>query len=701
MPRHPLASLLLAAAISAAAPAAGQDGPTGAGQPAALQAGERESRAAEVIGRFTQIWADAEIDEEQIALMAEELQDLADNPLAINGGDLQPLVQAQLMTDYQAALVARYRKSHGDIRTLWELALLPDFTPADIDNLQPFVDFASPERRKTLRQMFRRARHEAQGEYRRNLERADGYRDRPGKPRAYPGSPDKVYARYTVSSRGNYSAGVTAKKDPGEQLLRGGRRDGFDFYSAHASLDFDRAVKEVFLGDYTVNLANGLTLGRSLMGKGAAATSVKRNDTRARKYSGAAEHGFLRGAAATFQGARFRGLVFFSDNDIDATLEGSAEAGTLRAVSVPQSGYHRTEGELAKRKALRRQVAGAAAHWSLGDFKAGLNAAAVGYGHPYWPDTALYNTLVPRGDTYANVSADYQYIGRGLIAWGEAATSAAGGLALMQGAQIRASDIAQLALHYRRYSPGYYAPMAAAFGDGSSASNEEGLYAGATIYPFATIQVNAYADLFRFPWAKYGRSAPSQGADYLLDASWQPRRTVKVSARWRHKTSSRDAAAADTSPARRLSADRVSRAHVQGDIRLTPALESQTRAAAAFFRDDAGRQSGWMLYHEMRWTPRRAPVSLAARLALFSTDSYDTRLYAYERDLPGSFSVPALSGRGARAYLMLTWDVAPRVRLYAKWSRTTWPDLFEVGSGHDRVEGNRRSQLALRLKARF
>ena len=53
-------------------------------------------------------------------------------------------------------------------------------------------------------------------EYRRNIEKADGYFPKSDKPAAYQGTPDKLYLRYIIKSKRDFSVGITAKKDPGE-----------------------------------------------------------------------------------------------------------------------------------------------------------------------------------------------------------------------------------------------------------------------------------------------------------------------------------------------------------------------------------------------------------------------------------------------------------------------------------------------------
>ena len=54
----------------------------------------------------------------------------------------------------------------------------------------------------------------------------------------------------------------------------------------------------------------------------------------------------------------------------------------------------------------------------------------------------------------------------------------------------------------------------------------------------------------------------------------------------------------------------------------------------------------------------------------FDIDNWDDRIYAYERDAPGSFSVPAFYGRGMNTSFMLSWRFSRWGRVYAKGTFT-------------------------------
>jgi hypothetical protein len=94
-------------------------------------------------------------------------------------------------------------------------------------------------------------------------------------------------------------------------------------------------------------------------------------------------------------------------------------------------------------------------------------------------------------------------------------------------------------------------------------------------------------------------------------------------------------------------------------------------------------------------------LALRARVAIFETDSYDSRMYEYEDDLPRSSSNPALYGRGLRWYVILTYSVFIKVDMAAKFSQTIKDGVHSIGSGLDEIEGHTQSLLSIQLDVRF
>jgi hypothetical protein len=74
------------------------------------------------------------------------------------------------------------------------------------------------------------------------------------------------------------------------------------------------------------------------------------------------------------------------------------------------------------------------------------------------------------------------------------------------------------------------------------------------------------------------------------------------------------------------------------------------------------------LYQDIVYKPKKFPVDVSLRYALFDTDSYDSRIYAFENNMLNVFYIPAHNYKGSRAYVLLRWTFAKRFDLWVKYA---------------------------------
>lgn len=101
-------------------------------------------------------------------------------------------------------------------------------------------------------------------------------------------------------------------------------------------------------------------------------------------------------------------------------------------------------------------------------------------------------------------------------------------------------------------------------------------------------------------------------------------------------------------------------------------------------RYDLVRGCGWAWHWYAEAACRQPKWAAYLRGGLFKVDDWDDRIYVYERDAPGSFSVPARYGRGWSSSLYLSWQPARRHGLWLRletvrypWNRTPKDGRFE------------------------
>lgn len=103
------------------------------------------------------------------------------------------------------------------------------------------------------------------------------------------------------------------------------------------------------------------------------------------------------------------------------------------------------------------------------------------------------------------------------------------------------------------------------------------------------------------------------------------------------------------------------------------------------------KDRSWAWYCEAVWKKPDRRFHASARAGLFKVDNWDDRIYVYERDLPGCFTVPALYGRGWNSSLTAGLRLQPPDRfrpvrrldfragvISYPWTRPGKPSRFEA-----------------------
>ena len=98
----------------------------------------------------------------------------------------------------------------------------------------------------------------------------------------------------------------------------------------------------------------------------------------------------------------------------------------------------------------------------------------------------------------------------------------------------------------------------------------------------------------------------------------------------------------------------------------------------------------FLTYAEGIFKTQYAKMSL--RAGIFCVDDWNDRIYAYERDVPGSFNIPAFYGRGYWASLTASFRIARWGRIYARASLTEYP------LGGQKKPGKAELNLMLKIK---
>jgi hypothetical protein len=633
-----------------------------------------------------------------------ELENLQRNPLDLNSAGKEELQRLPFLTDFQISSLINYRQEHGNLLSIYELSVVHGYTDEIIRMMLPFVTVVekkaesfSPDR------SLKQARHEITLRTQHVFEKAAGYvqNDSGSGKSGYPGNPWLYYARYGFESSHHIKAGITMENDPGEDFFGGDNPHGFDFYSAYLMVNDAGPVRTFLAGDYRLQFGQGLTLWNgSAPGKSSLAMNIVKRQDGIRAFTSADENDLFRGVAATAASGRFVLTLFYSSRKRDANITDTMGTGVICFSSFQESGYHRTASEITDEKSVRETAYGGNLHFRNNWLKLGT-------------------TLVKYDlDKYHEKGSDpedlYDFEGTGLLNWGFDYTATLHkvqlfgetshgyhGWATLNGVLISMNKYASLSLLYRNFQPEYFSLHAAAFSEGSSNNNEEAFYAGTIIHPFPHWQISAYADLYRFPWLRYRVNAPSSGSDYLFQVDFVAGKKTNMFFRMHYEENPENEDAASLIMPRVISIKRTGlRYHVSWQ--LSSKFKFQNRIEAIWVKSDQTESDrGIMAYQDIECHPFSVPVSLAFRLAWFNTDSYDSRIYAYEQDLSSGFSFAPLYMSGYRTYFLIRYDIGRNLSCRLRVSQINYVGKESVSSGLDKLEGSTRSEVKLQLTARF
>jgi hypothetical protein len=115
------------------------------------------------------------------------------------------------------------------------------------------------------------------------------------------------------------------------------------------------------------------------------------------------------------------------------------------------------------------------------------------------------------------------------------------------------------------------------------------------------------------------------------------------------------------------------------DLRMDLAYESGRLSACMRVNALACRDMGFLTYAEAGYGWNKAQVYL--RQGFFHIDSWDDRIYVYERDAPGCYNSPAFYGRGEWTSIMASWKPSHSWKLYFRAGYTSYPFMKEKKPG--------------------
>lgn len=638
-----------------------------------------------------------------------------DRPLNLNKAQPEELRQLYLLSEVQILSLFEHLDRYGALRNIFELQVIKGWDQTTIYLLLPFVrvDGGLEAENWNWRDVIKDGSSDLFIRYQRVLEEQQGYAaidpeelaENPNK--RYLGSPDKLYTRYRFRYRNNLSIGFTAEKDAGEEFFTGSQSQGFDFYSAHFYYEDKGWLRKLVLGDFQGQFGQGLTLWSGLgFGKSPFIASAKRNALGIRPYTAVDENLFFRGSAITLGKGKTELTLLYSDKAIDANIvsaNDTSDTGIDQLISVSSfqlSGFHRTESELFDKDAIRERHLGANLAYRSRKFSIGATALNSQWNADLQRNLQVYNQFEFNDNKNFVAGLDYNLVVRNFNFFGEFSRSQNGGFGTVNGVLMALDPRFSMVAVHRHFTRDFHSLYANTFAERSRPTNEQGLYVGMEFDPARKWKVSGYVDHFRSPWLSFLLDAPSFGHEYQLQLTHKPNRKSEFYIRWRKRSKDRNSLeelAIDEPLEWTQESFRVHAAYqVHENVKFKTRVEF-TR----YQLGDGAQEQGFLLYQDIVFKKIMTPWNLTLRYALFDTDSYNARIYAYESDVLYFFSVPSYSNRGSRFYALTKIRLRRGLDLWLRYAQWVYTDRTSVNSGLEEIDGNIRSEIRAQLRLRF
>lgn len=697
---------------------------------------------------FTQAleWLLENTEEEQVNFEThlENLAILYDHPLNINKTTTAELAATGLFTNIQTNALLDHIDQYGKLLSVYELQVIPEFTLEFIQVILPYISTAShlDDYHVRFKSLISKGKNQIFFRYQQSFPNKSGFTNN-----NYIGHPSKLFLRYRYNYDNNLFYGFTAEKDQSEPMFRDKNKLGFDFYSFHFFWRKSEKFSAIALGDYQINLGQGLVLWTGFgFNKSTEQHLNKKEGSTLRPFTSLNEYLFLRGFAMTYHRKNWEMTPFLSYKKVAANISYVDSLNNdLETNRVQINGYHRTAQELENKNAIQELKTGTNIQYKTRKWHLGFNFLFTHFSKEIRFDKKTYNRFQFQGKTLVNTSIDYHYLLKSFHFFGENAISIANnklGLAALNGVIFTPNkkiDYSIIHRYYQReYQTHYYTNS---FGERSTPNGENGIYMGTQLRLSKPITISAYFDYYLLNWLQFRTDKPSSGYDFTS----QFKHKISKRFEW-YLNFKREEKEGNTkiqlgtneqlsinssnrpfieayfgnleNPSSLKPNGNISKQAIESATLITPILlhrlrlnctfkankswTFQTRIEYSFYHDKINpSQRGYLLFQDVKFNSINSPFGFSSRIAIFDIPQFNSRIYAYENDVLYQFSIPAMFNAGMRYYLNLNYQVSTWMDVWLRFATTYYSDISSKGSGNEEILSNKNYDIKMQIRWKF
>ncbi|MCL2312584.1 MAG: hypothetical protein FWC41_08910, partial [Firmicutes bacterium] len=584
----------------------------------------------------------------------EELSEIYGTLEKININDLPPEVAFLIlkMSDYQYYQLQKYIAENGFLVTIYELVSIEGFTIEYVQQLEPYIITAAvKEQKRSFKSLFKRPKHKLLIRYAQILEQKAGY-DK-SRNTHYVGTAQQYVFRYNFSTSEHITLGFAGKKNAGEEFFKGSQKQGFGFYSFHLQVKNIGILQSIIIGDYRLHFGQGMIMGSGFLNNSSG--EIRKTGAVQRPVTAMSQSIFLKGIALQLGTYKFSSTFFFGHRFFDGNIVEIEPDIFAFEGAISNTGLHRTETELNKRNALFNRAYGAHFHAHLKSFKIGTQITRTEFSLSVLPSSRAYQYFDFSGKGFCNASIDYQVLIKHHILFGEFAASSTNGYGILQGTIFKVDPRVKLSALIRHFSKNFVAFDGKSYSKNSKLNNETGLLLTSEIVLSKRVNMVALFDMYQFHWLRYLIDKPLAHLDASLRLDIAIARNCALLIRYTYKTQTKNFR--EDVIYNQILETQQHRLRAILSCTFLQFLQLKSEISGICNKNTSKKENlfGLLAYQDVSINISKIGLDFKLRFALFDTDTYDERLYAYENDLSYTFTISSYYYRGCKSYFIIKW----------------------------------------------
>lgn len=456
----------------------------------------------------------------------------------------------------------------------------------------------------------------------------------------------------------NIKMGIAFENDFNETYLWSAKQkqygaDLINFYFKH---ELKKDKLSYLIGNYRIHGGQGLLVGAGMFfskGPSIMMQSAK-NISMVYPLANTSEYDRMFGTVIQWQtNKKLQTNLYYSNVYLDATVYNNTYFS-----SINESGIHLENNN---RKNIQEQTYGMQWIYSTNGLKIMYQNQVCQWNKAYQPSTYTYQKINSFGPFWYGHSVGIQYRPNNHFVFSEIAVDKENDLAIQMGIQSSLDKKLNTLLFFRTYDTHYNAPHSMAFGESSKTQNETGMLCTIQYSPISSIQLFGSIDLFRFPWIKYQINNPSRGMENIVYVEKKFLKHSILRMQYRFEEKSLDIIQTNGQDMKRHHCNFILQ------HKISTVFQFNYQYQSTLFPSD--QKTGTL--HALTLKYQFKNLRINYQLAQFNTESYTTRLYQYEQDVPYRFHFNVYYGIGMAHTLILQYKINSATSLWikAKWLR--------------------------------